>query len=185
MKRRLLVCSAVLITFIGLAQDSDFPKYENDTLFLQNGLKYYSGMRVKMGKGSMPDGDFKYIRRNASSVFQYNSTTGHQGLANQANALPRRCAGYEYKIVKIEKRGGKKIGYQYYPIMNSGTLRFEIDLQNAIDAGELVVPEGFKKSSSAAAPGSLADELKKLKELMDAGAISQEEYDAAKKKLLQ
>jgi len=31
---------------------------------------------------------------------------------------------------------------------------------------------------------SVADEIKKFKELLDAGAITQEEYDAEKKKLL-
>jgi hypothetical protein len=38
--------------------------------------------------------------------------------------------------------------------------------------------------SGGAAPASLADELKKLKELLDAGAITPEEYQAAKEKLL-
>lgn len=32
--------------------------------------------------------------------------------------------------------------------------------------------------------GSIADELKKLKELLDAGVLTQEEFDAQKKKLL-
>lgn len=31
---------------------------------------------------------------------------------------------------------------------------------------------------------SLADEIKKLKDLLDAGAITQEEYEAGKKQLL-
>lgn len=39
-------------------------------------------------------------------------------------------------------------------------------------------------SQPAGGGGSLAEEIKKLKELLDAGAITQEEYDAAKAKLL-
>jgi hypothetical protein len=34
------------------------------------------------------------------------------------------------------------------------------------------------------AESSIADEIKKLKEILDEGAITQEEYDAQKKKLL-
>lgn len=41
------------------------------------------------------------------------------------------------------------------------------------------------KATPASATTSLADELKKLKDLLDAGALTQEEYDAAKKKLLE
>ena len=45
-------------------------------------------------------------------------------------------------------------------------------------------PGATEPTSGGAAPASLADEIKKLKELLDAGAISQDEYDAAKAKLL-
>lgn len=41
-----------------------------------------------------------------------------------------------------------------------------------------------KKSATTNTPQSSADELKKFKELLDLGAISQEEFDAKKKELL-
>lgn len=41
-----------------------------------------------------------------------------------------------------------------------------------------------KENSTANKKSSLADELKKLKDMLDTGALTQEEYDAAKKKLL-
>lgn len=156
-----------------------------DTLVYKGGLKFYKGLKIKMGTGSMPDGDFKYARISSTSVFQYSSSTGYQGLANQANSMPRRCSGYEYSVVRIDKRGNKKNGYMYYPIINAGPIRYEIDLENAINAGEVIVPDEYKKSDGKAADSkSLPDELKKLKDLLDSGALTQEEYDTAKKKLL-
>lgn len=44
--------------------------------------------------------------------------------------------------------------------------------------------EQKKASAPASAPVSAADELKKFKELLDMGAITQEEFDAKKKQLL-
>ncbi|KFC23260.1 hypothetical protein SAMN04488097_1226 [Epilithonimonas lactis] len=58
----------------------------------------------------MPDGDFKYIRTNSASLFNYTSTTGYQGLANQANSLPRNNSGLKYVIKKVEERGSKREG---------------------------------------------------------------------------
>lgn len=48
------------------------------------------------------------------------------------------------------------------------------------------LPQDSENNSAATSEtkGSVADELKKLKNLLDSGAITQEEYDAQKKKLL-
>lgn len=46
------------------------------------------------------------------------------------------------------------------------------------------LPSDTAPTAGASGGGSLADELKKLKELFDAGAITQEEYQTAKAKLL-
>ena len=49
-----------------------------------------------------------------------------------------------------------------------------------------ILADEKKKSKKAAAKktGLVADEIKKFKELLDAGAITQKEYDAKKKELL-
>jgi hypothetical protein len=169
--------------------DSDLPMIINDTLFTTIGYPIVKGMDVKIGIGSTPDGDFKFIRRNAASMFAYHSNTGYQGLANQANALPRSSSGLKYEVLRIEKRGDKKHGYVYYCVLKTGLARFEVDVENAVSSGELYVPNEFKKNkpgiSAVSEKGiSIADELKKLKELLDQGVISQDEFDVQKKKLL-
>ena len=42
-----------------------------------------AGARIKVGTGSMPDGDFKFIRVSATSFLQYYSTTGYQGWSTK------------------------------------------------------------------------------------------------------
>lgn len=163
---------------------SQTTRFENDTLFLSNGWKITEDQRLKIGTGSTPDGDFKYIRISATSMFSFTGT--NKAAVNSANALPRSCSGLEYKVVRIDKRGTKRTGYNYYPIIGGGGVRYEVDTENAIRTGELVVPNEYVKSdSSKSSVGiSIADELKKLKELLESGVLSKEEFDAAKKKLL-
>lgn len=174
------------------AQESTLPRIDGDTLISTSGYKVAMKQELKIGTGSMPDGDFKFIRRSATSLFNYSSTTGYQGLANQANALPRNQAGLTYKVKRIDKRGKKKTGFVYYAIIGMGLTNYEIDIDNAILSGELVVPDEFKPKPKNAVTVvevkqqiSVADELTKLKKLLDDGVLTKEEYDAQKKKLLE
>ena len=177
---------------IGFAQeDSVYPRLVGDTVLLKCGYKIVKGEKLKVGTGSMDDGDFKFIRRSATSMFQFSSTSGNNSAVNSANALPRASSKLEYKVVRIDKRGSKKHGFVLYPIINIGTIRYEIDLENAIESGELMVPDECNPKKLAAAPViikqelSLADELTKLKKLHDDGVLNKDEYEAAKKKLLE
>jgi len=186
---RKLVVALLFTPALSFAQDT-FPKLNGDTLYTSTGFKVVEGEKVKIGVGSTSDGDFKFIRRSSTSMFAYHSTTGYQGLANAANALPRNQAGLEYKIVRIDKRGTKKTGFVYYPIINIGMTRYEIDIENAITSGELNVPEEFKPKKESTAvvvqqEVSVADELVKMKKLYDDGVLTKEEYEAQKKKLLE
>lgn len=161
-----------------------------DTLTTSTGFTITKGQKLKIGVGSTPDGDFKFIRRNSASLFAYSSTTGYLGLANQANAFPRSNSGLSYAVLRHEKRGTKKNGYVFYTIISQGMQRYEIDVDNAIASGELVVPDEFKPKPKAflvemKPASSVADELTKLKKLLNDGIITQEEFVAQKKKLLE
>lgn len=194
MKKLLTVLSLTLFFSSAFSQESDstLPRIVKDTLFTTSGYKIVEGQEVKIGTGTMPDGDFKFIRTNASSLFAYYSTTGYQNQANAANAFPRSQAGLKYKIKSVEKRGNKKHGYVYYAKLASGLKKYEIDVENAIATGELSVPDEFKPKPKQQAVTvevkqqiSVADEIAKLKKLLDDGVLTQEEYDAQKKKLLE
>ncbi|MBD2705507.1 SHOCT domain-containing protein [Spirosoma sp. BT702] len=64
-----------------------------------------------------------------------------------------------------------------------------IEIIPAIEFGEVTAindePVGpVKQESKPATTASVADELLKLKQLLDAGAITKDEYESQKKKLL-
>jgi len=193
MKKFLFTLTLIFIIFQVFSQsDSTLPRIVKDTLFTTSGYKVVEGQEIKIGTGTMPDGDFKFIRRNSNSLFSYYSTTGYQNQANAANAFPRSQAGLKYKIKTVEKRGNKKHGYVYYAKIGAGLINYEIDVENAISSGELNVPDEFKPKPKTTPVVvevkqqiSVADELTKLKKLYDDGVLTKEEYEDQKKKLLE
>lgn len=153
-----------------------------DTLTTSVGFKIAKGDELKIGSGALPDGDFKYIRVNSASVF--NSYSAVKSIANSANAFPRSNSGLNFKVIRVEPRGNKKRGFVNYVVLG-GFTRYEVDIENAIKSGEIIVPDQFNpKSKDGSQQLSAADELKKYKELLDSGAITPEEYAAKKKQLL-
>jgi hypothetical protein len=162
-----------------------------DTLVTKSGYPITVKQEILIGVGSTPDGDFKFIRRNSSSLFAYYSTTGYQGQANAANAFPRNQSGYKYAVKTIERRGDEKHGYVNYIKIGSGMINYEIDIENAIAFGEVVIPDQFKTKEknvplkSEDKTFSVSDELIKLKKLLDEGVLTNEEFDSQKKKLLE
>lgn len=186
--KRSILCILIFTTIHLNAQENSNLRYENDTLYTTSGFKITEKQNLKIGTGTMPDGDFKYIRIAATSLFQYTGTD--RSAVNSANSLNARSAGFEYKVVRIDKYGNKKRGYVYYPIINVGLVRYQIDIDNAIASGELVVPDEYKPKAKPLLveikqPVSIADELAKLKKLYDDGVLTKEEYEAQKKKLLE
>ncbi|ATL49300.1 hypothetical protein COR50_20150 [Chitinophaga caeni] len=194
MKRILIVLTIMILIKKSYSQDLDssLPRIVNDTLFATCGYKIVKGQDIKIGMGTMPDGDFKFIRRKAGSLFAYYSTTGYQGQANAANAFPRSQSGLKYRIKSVEKRGNKKRGYVYYAKIGFGIVNFEIDVENAIAKGEIWVPDEFRPNPTQEPIKvelkqqiSIADELTKLKKLYDDGVLTKEEFEMQKKKLLE
>lgn len=182
--KKLLLTFTIFIFAILFSQTS--PKFENDTLTTSTGFKVYEDLDLKIGTGSMNDGDFKFIRTNASSLFNYYSTTGYQGLANQANSFRRSNSGLTFKVKKIMSRGNKRNGYVYYVKIGSGLINYEMDIENAIKSGEIVIPDEFmpKEKSQTQNSETKYDRLKKIKELKDSGVLSDEEFQKEKDKIM-
>lgn len=182
--KKLLLAFTLFIFGISFSQTP--PKFENDTLTTSTGFKVYEGLDLKIGTGSMNDGDFKFIRTNASSLFNYSSTTGYQGLANQANSFRRSNSGLTFKVKKIMPRGSKKNGYVYYVKIGSGLINYEMDIENAIKSAEIIIPDEFipKEKSQIQNLETKYDKLKKIKELKDSGVLSEEEFQKEKDKIM-
>ncbi|MEZ0487544.1 SHOCT domain-containing protein [Fibrella aquatica] len=136
-----------------------------------------AGDTLHWGKGSTPYGDFKYV------VQPLNMLAG-----TREQSLDRRYTG-QWAIVKHFKvQSVKNAGNKTVAVVNpfSG-YNFAVDLVPAIESGEIIAVNSRRvgaRPAESAKPVSVADELLKLKQLLDAGAITQGEYDAQKKKLL-
>ena len=75
-------------------------------------------------------------------------------------------------------------------MMASGFTKAEVkQIKEGIEKGKLAAKntssnESFSANAPASSSSSAADELKKLKELLDMGALTPEEFDQQKKKIL-
>lgn len=152
-----------------------------DTLYTSSGFKVFIGQELKIGAGSMPNGNFKYVR---VSTWSWGASASQDD-----NNLPKGASHSEYEVLKIAKRGNKKHGFVYYPIL-AGMIHYEVDIDNAISTGEIEVPEEFRPKPETVVVQinqniSVADELLKLKKLRDDGVLTEDEYQAQKKKLLE
>jgi hypothetical protein len=168
--KKLLFIMFCLTPFLGFSQDMD-------TYTASNGKTYKIGDTVRVALGSMPDGNFKYVQASpplfALPSRNSNSLSARKDFAN-TNVIIRKIkksaqlSGSEKVVLNVKVRG---------------IVTYDIWIEEAISACE-VTPCAVKTNTSITGGGSVADELIKLKKLLDAGAITTEEFNTQKKKLL-
>ena len=160
-----------LISCAGFAQDLT-------SYTAANGKTYKIGDTVKVAMGSMPDGSFKYVQ--ASPLLptppsrNSNSLSARRDFANTITTIRKikkssSLSGSEKIVLNVKVRG---------------LVTYDIWIEEAIAACEVTPCAENTKAISTTGQGSVADEILKLKKLQDAGAITQAEFDAQKKKLL-
>ena len=136
--RPLLILLIVLPLF-SLAQDNSPGTYcSGDTLYTRSGFRIVQGSKLTIGTGSIRNGAFRYIRTSSYSLFRRSSNNGG---GKQDNEFSPHYKGLQFEVVRIDRRGNKKQTFDYYPIISAGLVRYEIDIDNAIACGEIVVPE--------------------------------------------
>lgn len=202
MKKVLII--SMLCPLWSLAQNS-LPKYENDTLYTSSGYKIYKGQLLQLAKGSSAAGYFRFIKfhsnmaRTDTYILQ-NSTIEVEKLKN-------------FKYSGPDNQNIRLTGTVTYENKSQGAIDILMDFDKVtqnIDGlpAELTVPAAFKTETAKAvkvdakkdaAPVEIkkqkvpdeykkqmvADEIKKLFDLYKAGALTKEEFEAQKKKLLE
>lgn len=146
------------------------------------GWKINDGDTLQLGKGSMPNKGFSFIYQSPAA---YGGGTSIDGTIrrNLASAWTNRMV----RIKELFPYGTNKTGFLVFAKIGVNDVgNYWIELDNAIDAGEVLPPKEYRKETSATQQKtvSVADELLKFKQLLDAGAINQSEYDIQKKRLL-
>jgi len=146
-----------------------------------NGITYHVGDTVRLGMGSSPNGTFLYLQIGGwGAALSYDADKG----PNQLN-IGRGYANTAVVIKKI-KSGKIKGAEKYWFIVGGGNItNYNLTIDDAIQACE-VVPcmRDLPPATVVQQSNDKFDKLKKLKGLLDSGAITQSEYDEQKKKLL-
>ncbi|MDQ1090197.1 MULTISPECIES: SHOCT domain-containing protein [unclassified Siphonobacter] len=134
------------------------------------------GEEITLGNGTMPNKFFAFIYETPA----YQHSDERERLTSFSN-------GKKAKVKSLLVRGSKRTGYQVIARIGIGTLtNYWVELDNAIEAGEVTLPEPYAShlQTPVAKPFSVADEIRKFKELMDEGVLTKEEFETQKKKLL-
>lgn len=169
--KRILITILILTPFLtkaqGLFGGSTVTEYK-----ASNGVTYKIGDTVRLGRGTKPDGSFLYLE-------------DHGPIPNPrgVRSLPKEFANAAAILKNIRKIKVNGVDKYMFSVNPGGPMRYTVFVDDAIDACE-IKPCKTSDSAKPATTGSVADEIKKLKGLLDSGAITKEEYDAQKKKLL-
>lgn len=140
-----------------------------------NGVTYSIGDTVRLGRGSANNGDFLYLQMGGwAALASYNSSKN----ADQFN-IGRGYANTAVIVKKIAKTKIKGIEKAVFTVGGGNITNYLLSIDDAVQACEVLPCSDLSKTNN-----SVADELTKLKKLLDDGAITQAEYDAQKKKLL-
>ena len=91
----------LIVLFIAFLFASDL--FSQDSLVHKSGYVFRKGENVKMGIGTLINGDFKFVRISSQSLLWSQNES--------QNALPARFAGLNGEIANISQRGSKNRGF--------------------------------------------------------------------------
>lgn len=159
--KKLLLATLLLLPFLSKAQT----EYK-----ASNGITYHIGDTIRLGRGTKPDGSFLYLE-------------DHGIIPNPRSVrnLPKEFANVGAVIKNMRKMTINGVDKYMFSVNPGGPIRYQVFIDDAIAACEV---KPCASADSAKPVPSVADEIKKLKALYDSGAITKDEYDAQKKKLL-
>jgi hypothetical protein len=143
-----------------------------------NGVTYHLKDTVKLGMGSASNGNFLYLQMGGwAAIMSYDSNKSD----DQFN-IGRAYANTAVIIKKISQAKLKGIIKTYFTVGGGNITNYLLYIDDAIQTCEVVPCTGGRDNQPVVA--DKFDQLKKLKDLLDSGAITQPEYDEQKKKLL-
>lgn len=201
MKRLLFIL--LIVPLLSTAQNN-LPRFENDTLYTSSGYNIYDGKVLYLANGTSEAGYFRFIK------FHYGMRRTDTYILQNSTILVKKLRNY--KPSAMENYSIRIAGTATLKDNTKMEVDFIMDFEKATQslagqASELTIPEEFRNrqptvvatetkkaptpdvEKKQAVPNDLkkmmvADEIKKLFDLYKAGALTKEEYEARKKKLL-
>ncbi|MGZ3846114.1 MAG: SHOCT domain-containing protein [Flavisolibacter sp.] len=144
-----------------------------------NGRTYHIGDTIKLAQGSAPNGTFRYVQYGGWLTFFQND----EGA--DTHNLERGMSGYGAVIKKIHSFKAHGIDKIVIAVSIGVGTNCDLWIEDAIESCEIIDCKGNKVQATIVTQSDdQFDKLKKLKALLDSGAITKTEYDEQKKKLL-
>ena len=184
---------------------NNLPRFENDTLTTTGDYKIYKGLTLHLATGTSAAGYFNFIKFHPS-LAKNNTYSLQKSTILVSKLKAYKYSGPDNNSIRITGTLTYKDGKQEETDIVMNFERATEDYDGL--PSELNVPEAnkIKRSARAATPEIkkqtaaaetkkqpapdeiknilIADEIKKLFDLYKAGALTKEEYEAQKKKLL-
>jgi hypothetical protein len=171
--KKLLLAGLLLAGAPALAQ---IPGTSVPTYTTKLGTTFQKGDTLHLAMGKADNGSYRYAYLPANGWIG----TPQTQLGSSWNNL-----NPVVKDIRVQKTV-RNMSPRTVAVIGTGGINACVDLESAEGAGEIITRNNQQKAApvSSAALVSVADELLKLKKLLDAGAITQAEFDAQKAKLL-
>lgn len=162
----------LLLAFLTVFTVNAQKKIENlETYTASNGVTYSIGDEFQLGRGSDTNGKFVYVNVGGWAV----SSSAEQNRLGSLNV------GLIVTVKKIKKYNYKRYKGVYFTVGGGNITNYTIDIENAISSCE-VIP--CKSEPPSKVVVDKYDKLKKLKELLDSGILTKEEFENEKAKIL-
>ncbi|MCC1485571.1 SHOCT domain-containing protein [Winogradskyella immobilis] len=136
-----------------------------------NGITYKVGDDVIMGNGSGNNDQYVYMWITSA-------------LVKGGEIKSRAYNGYAVTIKKIKRFKDKKNEKVLFLVGGGNLSNYTLDIESAIETCE-VKDCGNDNAKVSDKETDKYEKLKKLKELLDSGIITQSEFDSEKKKILE
>ncbi|RYD75116.1 MAG: SHOCT domain-containing protein [Sphingobacteriales bacterium] len=170
-----LLSFLMLFSIVATAQTSNVQEYA-----APNGKTYKVGDTIKLGRGSDPQGHFRFLELGGWGAIMTNDSRKD---ASQNN-IGRAYNGMNVAIKKIKQTKSRGAVKTIFVVGGGAISNFNLVIDDAIANCEVADCDN-KKVETVVAQESNLDKLKKLKELFDAGVLTKEEYNTKKAKILE
>jgi len=151
-----------------------------DSYKASNGKTYQIGDTIKLGRGSAPNGNFLYLQMGGWGMMASARTDGKNDFT-----MPSSYSGLNVILKKIKQQKFKGAIKTIFVVGGGNITNYNLIIEDAIASCEIVDCKEKVQKVEMVNQNSKLDEIKKLKGLLDSGAITKEEFEAEKKKLLE
>ncbi|AXT19784.1 hypothetical protein D7030_01335 [Flavobacteriaceae bacterium AU392] len=154
------------------ARKTSKEKPSKKSYLASNGVTYKVGEFYELNKGSDTNGKFVHANIGGWAI----------SLDTEANRLPAANRGLRFKLKRIRRYNGRNFRGVMFTIGGGNITNYILDIEGAIETCEIKPCK--EKTNGIVVKSDKYDQLAKLKELLDNGTLTKEEYETEKKKIL-